>query len=158
MGCHTWFSRPVTKEEFELFKNNAIADAWELHGETKENIEFDCVDLKTYEKVKKSVEEGTDYWWEYGYGVRFEDGRCESVLFIDGKLHLDLSDSINPIFKDLDRYFDVFRVQNYPRKKIHSRKELRRWMGKRYFELQDWQLEKISKFFKENPGGIIHFG
>ena len=27
MGCHTWFSRPVTKEELEVFKNNAIADA-----------------------------------------------------------------------------------------------------------------------------------
>ena len=31
-------------------------------------------------------------------------------------------------------------------------------LEKKYFELEDWQLEKISEFFRENPGGIITFG
>ena len=31
-------------------------------------------------------------------------------------------------------------------------------MKKKYFDLDDWQLEKISEFFRENPGGIITFG
>ena len=28
MGCHTWFSRPVTEEELSVFKSHAIEDAY----------------------------------------------------------------------------------------------------------------------------------
>jgi len=28
MGCHTWFARPVMNTEFEVFRNNAIADVY----------------------------------------------------------------------------------------------------------------------------------
>jgi len=49
-------------------------------------------------------------------------------------------------------------VKNYPNKIIHSRKKLRRWMRKRYFDLEDCQLEQISKFFRDNPNGVITYG
>lgn len=160
MGCHTWFSRPVTKEELEVFKSHALEDAWSLWGETDFNVKYNCVDMKEYLRVKESVKNNTDYWWRHGYGTVIEENgkiKRENTDVINGILHIDLSDHRDNIF-DLKRYHDVFRVKNYPRTIIHSRLELRRWMKKRYFELEEWQLEKISEFFRENPGGIITFG
>lgn len=161
MGCHTWFARPVTKEELEVFKNNAIADAWNLFGNTEDNRKFNCVELIEYYRVKNSVENNTEYWWLHGFGTRIIDGSTEKSEYTyvrNGILYLDLSPQCYPIFEDLKRYHDVFRVKNYPLKTIHSRKELRKWMGKKYFDLEEWQLDKISEFFRENPGGIITFG
>ena len=161
MGCHTWFSRQVTEEELSVFKSHAIEDAYNLWGDTEENKEFNIVDMDRYIKVKESVENDTDYWWKEGYGTRIIDGEIEKDEYVylrNGVLYLDLARSTHPIFEHLKRYHDVFRVSNYPSKVIHSRRELRRWMRKRYFELEDWQLEKISEFFRENPGGIIAFG
>ena len=161
MGCHTWFSRPVTEEELLVFKSHAIEDAYNLWGNTEENKEFNSVDMDRYIKVEESVENDTDYWWKEGYGTRIIDGKNEKneyVHLINGVLYLDLARSTHPIFEHLKRYHDVFRVSNYPSKVIHSRRELRRWMRKRYFELEDWQLEKISEFFRENPNGVITFG
>ena len=161
MGCHTLFSRPVTEEELAVFKSHAIEDAYNLWGDTEENKEFNIVDMDRYIKVKESVENDTDYWWKDGYGTRIiEDNKekTEDVYLRNGVLYLDLSKPICPIFENLKRYHDVFRVKNYPSKVIHSRRELRKWMKKKYFDLDDWQLEMISEFFRENPGGIITFG
>lgn len=161
MGCHTWFARPVKKEELEVFKNNAIADAWNLFGNTEENRKFNCVELIEYQRVKNSVENNTEYWWMNGFGTRIMEGsmkKSEYTYVRDDILYLDLSRPCNPIFDDLKRYHDVFHVKNYPLKVIHSRKELRKWMGKKYFDLEEWQLDKVSEFFRENPDGIITFG
>lgn len=161
MGCHTWFARPVTKRELEVFKNNAIADAWNLFGDTEDNRKYNSVEIEEYYCVKDSVENNTEYWWIHGFGTRIIDGSIEKSEYTyvrNGILYLDLSRPCYPIFENLKRYHDVFRVNDYPLKTIHSRKELRRWMGKRYFDLEEWQLNKISEFFRENPGGIITFG
>ena len=162
MGCHTWFSRPVTKSEFDFFRNNAIEHSWRLNGNTEENIKLNCVDMEQHKKVVNSVKNNTDYWWKNGYVYGTEVvidkvEKCEYCYVIKGDLYLDLGRPAYPIF-DINRYHDVFRVYNYPQKIIHSRHELRKWMRKRYFDLEEWQLEKISKFFRENPGGIITFG
>lgn len=159
MGCHTWFSRPVKKEELEVFKSHAIENAWELWGETDFNITYDCVDMQKYLEIKESVDNNTDYWWKHGYGTIIKEGdeeKRETTYVLNGILYIDLSDHGHNIF-DLKRYHDVFRLKNYLSKVIHSRHELRRCMKKRYFELEDWQLEKISEFFRENSGGIITF-
>ena len=39
MGCHTWFSRPITDEEFEKMKENAPREIYHLTGDSKKNIE-----------------------------------------------------------------------------------------------------------------------
>lgn len=161
MGCHTWFARPVTDKEFNFFKKNAIAHAWYLNGNTEENIEMNCVDLDTYFRVKNSVERNTNYWWKNGWGTKIFNGmeeRTEYTYVFNGIMYLDLADPINPIFPELKRYHDVFRVKNYPSKNIHSQYELKRWMRKKYFDLNEQQLDKISEFFRENLDGIISFG
>lgn len=58
----------------------------------------------------------------------------------------------------MPEYGDTFRVNNYPSKVITCRRSLRKWMGKKYFDLTEKQLNKISKFFEENPDGVITFG
>lgn len=155
MSCHTWFYRPVTKEEFEVFREHALEDAWKTWCDTERN-------MHRYNAVKESLEKDTDYWWKNGYGTRLVDEngieREESVAVIHGKLYLDLSVRMSPIFENIERYHDIFRVNNYPLKKIRSRKELRKFLGKKYFELEEWQLEKVSEFFRNNKGGIITFG
>lgn len=161
MGCHTWFARPVTRTEFELFKNNAIVDAWFLFGNTEDNRKYNYVETEEYYRVKNSVEHNTEYWWQHGFGTTIRNGleeKAEHTYVIDGIMYLDLSKPVNPIFPELKRYHDVFRIKNYPLKKIHSRYELRKWMGKKYFDLNKQQLNKISEFFRENPNGIITFG
>ena len=62
------------------------------------------------------------------------------------------------LYIEVEEYGDTFRVNNYTTKIIHSRRELRRWMGKKYFNLSQYQLERVSEFFRNNRGGIIKFG
>lgn len=161
MGCHTWFYRPVTKEEFNIFKENALEHAWYLHGNTEFNRDYDFVNLDKFKEIRESVENNTDAWWKEGYGtiinINTDNEKSESTIVLGNTMYLDLAGGNKRIF-ELQRYHDVFRVKHYPSKKIHSRRELRRWMGKRYFDLTNEQLETISKFFRENKGGFICFG
>lgn len=111
-------------------------------------------------KIKKSVEEDTDYWWKREIGVRLGDDinyKSESVYIYNNTMYIDLSYNPSPIFKNIKRYHDVFRVKNYPRKIINNKRELRRYLRKKYFELEKWQLDKITEFFRENPKGITMF-
>lgn len=157
MGCHTWFSRPVTEEEFQLIKEYAPIEIYELSGDSEENIKSGLYDKSLYNLLMKSYEENIPcvygkYWWQLGYGSsnpELLDGEDNYVHEIRGH---------KGIFIDIGKYHDIFRVKHYPPKVIHSRRELRRWMKKRYFELEDWQLEKVSEFFRENPNGVITFG
>lgn len=161
MGCHTWFARPVKNEELELFKKYAVQDAWYLYGDTKENRENNFVDMNKYYHVVNSVENNTDYWWKNNFGTTIRIGneeKSEYTYVINDILYLDLTEPCNPIFYNQKRYHDIFRVENYPKKIIHNRKELRKWLRKKYFRLDEKQLSEITDFFKENPGGIIKFG
>lgn len=77
---------------------------------------------------------------------------------MNGKAYVHEVRKKNGLYVDLGEYTDTFKVNNYSKKVITNRKNLRKWMRKRYFDLEEWQLEKISKFFKENPDGVITFG
>lgn len=157
MGCHTWFSRPVTKEEFELIKEYAPTEIYNLTGDSAENLENGFYDPYLYNLLMKSYKENIPcvfglYWWQLGYGSsnpNLLNGEENFIHMIRGEKWL---------FVDVKEYHDIFRVRNYPSKVIHSRYELRKWMGRKYFELNNQQLEIISKFFRENPKGMISFG
>ena len=157
MGCHTWFSRPVTEEEFQMIKEYAPIEIYNLTGDSKENVEKGLYDESLYNLLMKSYNENVPcvygkYWWQLGYGssnpqlLEGEDNYIQEIRTCKG------------LFIDVDKYYDTFRVKNYPSKVIRNRNELRRWMRKRYFELEDWQLERVSEFFRENPNGVITFG
>ena len=54
MGCHTWFSRPVTEGELSVFKSHAIEDAYNLWGDTEENKQFKLEDEEIIEEFRKN--------------------------------------------------------------------------------------------------------
>ena len=147
MGCHTWFSRPITEAEFKLMREYAPIEIYNL-------TLYDDSD-SLYKLLMKSYNEDIPcvygkYWWQLGYGSENPElGEHNCIHEIRGHKGL---------FVDVNKYHDTFRLKNYPSKVIHSRRELRRWMKKRYFELENWQLEKVSEFFKTYPDGVITFG
>lgn len=155
MGCHTWFSRPITKKEFDLMKEYAPIEIYQLVGDSKENIKNGMYDEYLYNLLMKSLKENAPcvygkYWWQLGWGEgNPELGDNSFVCEIRGYNHL---------FINVPEYGDLFRVKNYPNKIITNRRKLRRWMGKKYFDLTNEQLEKISEFFRKYPGGVIIFG
>jgi hypothetical protein len=56
-------------------------------------------------------------------------------------------------------FHDEFRIADtYPRKVIHNKKELRRFLGEDYFRLSIHQSKRIFMFFRLYPGGVITFG
>lgn len=157
MGCHTWFSRPITETEFELMKEYAPIEIYKLNGDTPFNIKYGIYDKHLYTLLMKSYAEDLPcvygkYWWQLGYG-----GSNPNLLNGEDNLFYEVKGD-KRLFVDIREYADLFRVYHYPSKVIHSRKELRRWMRKKYFELENWQLEEVSRFFRENPGGVITFG
>lgn len=182
MGCHTWFKRPLTEGEFRLMKEYAPTEIYELAGRGNTYL----YDKGLYELLMKSYNEDIDCvygkkWYQLGYGAgnpKFNNthGSSLSVSDIQGKLYVDMSfgfdicenrygmslwefektGKLNEI--DFPYFHDVFRIKGYPRKVIHSRRELRRYLGKKYFELSKYQLDRVSKFFNMYPGGVIVFG
>lgn len=74
MGCHTWFSRELTREEFELVREYAPAEIMNLTGDTDNNIENGMYDKDLYDRLMKSYHTNVPcvygfYWWELGYGA-----------------------------------------------------------------------------------------
>lgn len=155
MGCHTWFSRPITEKEFNLMKEYAPIQIYELTGDSKKNIENGMYDKHLYDLLMKSLKENIPcvdgkFWWQLGWG----EGNPE--LGTDSFTH-EIKGYKN-LFVDVPEYHDLFRVRNYPHKVITSRRNLRRFMRKKYFKLTSEQLEKCTEFFQKYPGGVITFG
>lgn len=155
MGCHTWFSRPITEKEFNLMKEYAPIQIYELTGDSKENIENGMYDKHLYNLLMKSLKENIPcvdgkFWWQLGWG----EGNPE--LGTDSFTHE--IEGYKNLFVDVPEYHDLFRVRNYPHKVITSRRNLRRFMRKKYFKLTSEQLEKCTEFFQRYPGGVITFG
>ena len=155
MGCHTWFSRPITTEEFKLIKEYAPIEIYNATGDTKENIEMGAYNQHHFDMLMKSYTENIPcvygkYYWQWGYGYKNPE-------LLNGNAYIYEVHRKKGLFVDIPEYYDTFRVKNYPRKIIHSRKELRRYLKKAYFTLSKEQLEKISQFFRVYPDGIISF-
>ena len=69
MGCHTWFSRPITDKEFNLMREYAPREIYYLMGDSQENIESGLYDKSLYNLLMKSYNENIpcvygNYWWQ----------------------------------------------------------------------------------------------
>ncbi len=149
MGCHTWFSRPITPEERALLRSTA-----------KQSIEEVLSDEPVYDALKKklleSVEKDTNFWIANGYFTS-----RDFTEEYDGKIYVNVTGHFveeDYVLKHNKPYHDNFRVKHYPNWVIHNMYELRKKMKKKYFELTKEQYEQVSNFFKDYPGGIITFG
>lgn len=159
MGCHTWFARPLIKEEFGLMKEYAPTSIMNACGATEENIRYGLYDEYLYDRLMRSYTQDIpcvygEYWWELGYG----SDNPQLLKDNDGDFFTHTVRGDTRLYVDIDKYNDIFRVKNYPRKTIHNKRELRKFLRKKYFTLTEYQCNKISKFFKLYPDGIIYFG
>lgn len=118
--------------------------------------------MELLDKLLVSISEDSKLWKDYRLGESGRDANgnevSECYAVRNGKVFIDLSFNYNPLFKDLYRFHDVFRVKSYPRKEIHNMRELRRFLRRHYFELTQEQRSKCAKFFRLYPGGFICFG
>lgn len=148
MGCHTWFGKPLTREEREKLRLSAKSTIqW--------YFERNGIPKYLYDALMESIDNDTDLWLKCGW-IGYDD----YVYAREGKFYIDLAyrSGENCLFKPKKYFHDNFRVKNYPNWVIHNKRELRKKMRKKYFELTESQLEDISRFFKEYPNGIISFG
>ncbi len=155
MSYHTIFSRPLTKEEFEIMKVNAPFEMENIMQSIINNSlnESDVFwEKKVYELLMKSYIQDIPcvygyYWYQLGWG--------------SGDIYADIHNirgyKANELFIDVDEYFDTFTVNTFHKHVIHNKKELRKYLKAKYFSLTPEQHNKIDKFFKEYPKGVITF-
>lgn len=156
MGCHTLFSRPITDKEFELMKEYAPIEIFNLTGSSEENMELGLNNEFLYKQLMKSFVKNIPcvygkYWWQLGYGAG-------NPQLLNGSAYIYEIRGRSGLFVDIPEYEDIFRVKHYPRKVITNRRNLKRWMRKDYFKLSKEQLDKVSEFFEQYPDGVITFG
>ena len=122
MGCHTWFSRPITEEEFKLMRDYAPT---EIYNTT---LYDDCL----YKLLMKSYNEDIPcvygkYWWQLGYGssnpkllecidenkqihTYLKQEECKVaylVVFINKESDVD---KINTLIKKASEYTDKYNI------------------------------------------------
>ena len=111
--------------------------------EAKEAYEEGFITEEKLIRIKEKIIQG-DIDAIYSYGnVNLH------YRMIKGKLYFDLAD---------EYFHDIFRVEHYPEWIIRNKRQLRRKMKKRYFELTERQHELLNEFWKRYPDGIITFG
>ena len=154
MGCHIWFERPITDEEFALMKDYAVKNAEEY---LPQNVDFDTgIDEKFVDAIRRSVETGEPQpeldnctWWELGYGITNPAlGEDFTVFNRKGSLFVECEEFHNTARVSIGIY-------TYPKKIIHNKRELRKYLGKKYFNITPQEHERLSEFWKKYPKGIM---
>lgn len=152
MGCHIWFERPITDEEFNLMKDYAVKNA-------EEYLDSGCVNESFVNAIKRSVETGepqkelyNSTWWQLGYGVNNPAlGEDFTVFERAGTLFVDCKE-----FHNIAR--ESIGIYTYPHKIIHNKRELRRYLGKKYFNITPEEHTKLDEFWNKYPNGIMAWG
>lgn len=156
MGCHIWFERPITDKELALMRDYAIKEA---EGYLPEVFDFGCAVDQTYvDAIRRSVETGEPQvelynctWWQLGYGTSNPAlGEDFTVFNRNGTLYVEAE------YHDIAR--ESIGIYTYPRKIIHNKRELRKYIGKRYFNITQEEHEKLDEFWKKYPDGIMAWG
>ena len=55
MGCHTWFNRKITQEEYEWMKEWAVKEAEELFLELEDGKHKEDLEKSQIQQIKQSV-------------------------------------------------------------------------------------------------------
>ena len=55
-------------------------------------------------------------------------------------------------------YVESIGIYTYPHKFIHNKRELRRYIGKKYFNITEHEHWVLDFFWKKYPGGIMLWG
>ena len=142
MGCHTWFYKRTTINEMQVSEY--------VH------------DLKKYDDI--------DIDWEYKELSEIPDFQ----LFLQGQFERESTQRnlktrdkqaknhyLNHKYVYYERvkdFNDEFRIRYYPFKRIFNLRQLRRYLGKRYFKLDKEQIDRLKLFWVIYPNGMLDFG
>jgi len=157
MGCYTWFARPVTDREFQLMRDYAIIQAEELLGNSEFNRKHGFYNPSMLDEIRRSVRTdlpcigGRYHWYELGWGNGNPELDADFIpIYRQGELYADCAEFNGTCYSSL-------RVYRYPNKIIHNKRELRRYVRKQYFNITEEDHEKLSRFWKTYPGGIMYW-
>lgn len=168
MGCYPWFVRPVTPDEFELMKEYCIEEAYHALMRWKTESEKRALDTlygidpeHYYHLIVKSCMFDMPclygkYWYQLGWGScnpKLSDELSNfKVYWIEDKLYTDIGDEKYLLYVE-----ELRVVKTYPHKVIHNKKELRRYLRKKYFSLSEETHKSLSNLWAKYPGSILYW-
>lgn len=165
MGCHTWWARPLTENDIEIARVFAQEKVKKLLGDSKEASKYGVANLPVIKEVANWIDDDDPRWWKYGWGFGKDNPNFRHFIPIpgteDGGYYIGVCPSRNEGNKwyiDVLGYPDILRIENYPKKLIHNKKELRRYFGKRYFSITSNEHAVLQQFWSEYPDGIMYWG
>jgi len=143
MGCHTWFYKRTTIDEIQKSKY-----VQELKDECDVEIDFQYKELSKIPDFDIHLN---------GYFRRIPIQRNPKTRDKQAKYHY-----LNPKYiyyeeVKASNFHDTFRIKNYPYKKIHNLRQLKRYLGKRYYKLTEEQINRLKLFWTIYPNGMIDF-
>ena len=181
MGCHSWFARPLTDDEVEKLREYCQIDIEDKRS--KEGYDEQFLNLISESaKMDKPFRDPTStskrlFWWfQFGYGEDYMKAvKREPYLLSDDAFRSNEEGItvIGVLEKDLKRrkpthgykLYTLIKLHNiarirftYPKKVIHNKRELRKFLGKDYFKISDRDHQLLSEFWKTFPGGFMYFG
>ena len=165
MGCHTWFWAPLPKEHIPKLKELALKsleDRWkeDQDDEFRKKIGIEaCINEEEYNFLKYQIKTNNLVIISDYANTEIND----FITIIDGDPYYDLSLGCVEIGKETlmppHHYFhDVFRIYNYPNWIIYNIRQLRRKLGKKWYDIPEEDRKRVSEFWKLYPGGVITFG
>jgi hypothetical protein len=139
MGCHTWFYKLTTVAEIEN------------SDEVKEYAE-DGVFFNLYELA--SIPNFNMYLSPTFHRICIQ----RNPQTRDKNRKYTMLNNKFIYYARVHDFHDSIRVKNYPAKTLHNFRQMRRWLGKRFYNLTEEQKLRMKLFWKTYPKGMIDFG
>lgn len=144
------FAREATEKDRNNAKIYAKYHAHDLYGDTRLNRMRNCVDEKKEEMIIDSIVRDTDLWWSEGIGI------CEDNIYFTGK---------EKVFKHNGKWYITIpelvlntNINSGMNRVFHSKKEMKKALGEKYFNMPRSQKNKITEFWTNYPGGVVIIG
>lgn len=173
MGCYNWFARPLSEDEISKLREACRTDVKRHYDEDG----YDSTMLKLIAESAKSNNFFKDpalpnkkwYWFQFGYGEKFIKPikRYPDILSDEDFGGIFIKSVLEPGVKKANKYKLYASIKlsipsrlrsTYPKKIIHNKHQLRRFLRKDYFKLTDKDHELLSLFWKTFPKGIMYWG
>ena len=134
MGCHTWF---LKKDNIKL--EEAKQKAWEYfikHKDKYNPIDFDF--------EKRNFHE-LSIWREY-YGYA-----CDKICYVEDAVFVSSDELPHDLFRTTESC-------SYTHENLRSLDSTLAFIKKHNISIEGKKLERLIKFWKNNPDGLIKFG
>jgi hypothetical protein len=166
MGCHTWFYKKTDTPPYEEMKK-FVVDTYKRSVNDLTRWIDNPTDAEYLEMVAVytdwTIEAITNWRDADARRVRMiEAGLCKQAVMNKFCMYGDgLKEFYNGnLYDDVDGYHDLFRKYGYPEDRLFSLEETLEYINDPKNECQtyDKTVERLTKFWTENPDGMITFG